>query len=394
MSSMGPVPSAPQLANCPQCGQAVEPDAVRCSNCGIDQALAAALAERRMLAHKPARPAEPYLADTILPRFGEFLLKNHYITEEQLQVALVSQREASANGARPRTLGQILLEMGAVTREQLDLASIEQVRQLQDALIENNRQLERRVLQRTKELQDALRQLGEINRLKSNFVANISHELRTPLLHIKGYNALLADGTLGALSDDQREAVQVSGEAIERLEGLINDLILFASTTRGEMTLKPEALSLAALAQRAVDATVAKAERGGIKLRADIRDTLSGTVADEEKLLWVLFQLLDNAIKFTPSGGEVTVTVEARGGGMRLCVRDTGIGIPADRISELFEPFHQLDGSSTRRYGGTGLGLSLVKRIVEAHGSTVEVESEEGKGSMFAFELPAVKEQG
>jgi signal transduction histidine kinase len=110
--------------------------------------------------------------------------------------------------------------------------------------------------------------------------------------------------------------------------------------------------------------------------------------ADEQKISWVILQLIDNAIKFTPPGGRVNLTIENESDKLVMVrVDDTGIGIPANRLEEVFEPFHQLDASSTRRYSGTGLGLTLVKEIVSAHGSMVEVKSEEGKGSTFSFPL-------
>jgi signal transduction histidine kinase len=110
--------------------------------------------------------------------------------------------------------------------------------------------------------------------------------------------------------------------------------------------------------------------------------------ADAQKVAWVLHQLLDNGIKFTPSGGRVVITVEREGENLVIVsVTDTGIGVPAHRLDDIFEPFHQLDGSSTRRYGGTGLGLSLVRQIIEAHGSMIEVQSIEGRGSTFKFPL-------
>ena len=115
--------------------------------------------------------------------------------------------------------------------------------------------------------------------------------------------------------------------------------------------------------------------------------------ADPEKIGWVLNQLLDNGIKFTPSGGSVVIALQEEGHNLViLTVTDTGIGIPPDRLKEIFEPFHQLDGSSTRHYGGTGLGLSLVRQIVEAHGSLLDVQSVQGKGSIFKFPLLAVRE--
>lgn len=372
---------------CPQCSQPIGPTFAYCPHCGVDLAMADVVAERSELAAIPADKSQPFLGDLVLPRFGEFLLQNRYITQDQLDLALQRQREMQAAG-KHKTIGQILLNMGVVTRGQLDIASIEQVRELQHTLVEMNHQLERRVTERTVELSDAITELEAMNKLKNNFVANVSHELRTPLMHIKGYNALLADGTLGELADEQRQAIEVSTEAIQRLEAQINDLIMFASMVKGELSLSRTLFTMSELAQRAVDSTQAKAQRAQIKLFAEIPPAVPHILADEEKMLWVLYHLLDNAIKFTPTGGEVTLTVQMNNSAVRTAVVDTGIGVPSERIDELFEPFHQLDGSATRQYGGAGLGLTMVKRIVEAHGSKIEIKSEHGRGSEFSFALP------
>ncbi len=137
-----------------------------------------------------------------------------------------------------------------------------------------------------------------------------------------------------------------------------------------------------------MDRSQTKADQAGVKLTRQTTDSLPPLRIDRERLSWALFQLVDNAIKFTPADGTVSVNAVDEDIGVRITVQDTGIGIPPDRIEEIFEPFHQLDGSPTRRYGGTGLGLSLVKVILEAHGADLGVESEEGKGTRFHFTLP------
>jgi signal transduction histidine kinase len=128
-----------------------------------------------------------------------------------------------------------------------------------------------------------------------------------------------------------------------------------------------------------------------VRLALNVPSGLRSAQADTEKLGWVLFQLVDNGIKFTPTGGEVALRGAKEGTLVRLSVADTGIGIPSERLEEIFEPLHQLDGSPTRRYGGTGLGLALVKLIVGAHGSQVHVESEPGKGTTLSFLLPGAE---
>ena len=125
-------------------------------------------------------------------------------------------------------------------------------------------------------------------------------------------------------------------------------------------------------------------------MKAELPNTLPDLQVDRERLSWAIFQLVDNGIKFTPDGGKVNVQVGVDDLGIHFVVSDTGIGIPEDRIHEIFEPFHQLDGSPTRRYGGAGLGLALVKIIVDAHGAKLSVKSQEGKGTKFEFTIPSV----
>lgn len=348
--------------------------------------MAAVLRERQILVSVPARPSAPYISDFSLPRFGEFLLKNHFITETDLQSALKTQRELAERG-QSQTLGQILLGMGVVTREELDIASIQQVRELQEALQEANARLEGRVAQRTQELERALDHLHEVNRLKTNFVSNISHELRTPLTHIEGYSKLLQD-SLGPLNEEQHSALKVVLRAAERLGRLIEDLIAYASTAQGKMIIYPTAFSLSDLIETVLARPNIMIARTRIHLQTEIADDLPPTLADYEKVEWVVHHLLENAIKFTPEGGEVEVRATQSGERLLVSIRDTGIGIPAEKIDELFEPFHQLDGDSTRHYGGAGLGLALVKQFVEAHGSTVKVLSQPSLGSVFSFDLP------
>jgi signal transduction histidine kinase len=372
---------------CPQCRAPVRAGDILCPNCGVSLALAAVLAERQVISAMPAEAAKPYEADVILPRFGEFLVTNGDITEAQLQAALARQREEAARGVQ-KTIGQTLLEMGRVTRDQLDRASLQQVKQLQSAFHNIIQQLEEHAAQRTRELQHALQQLTELNELKANFISSISHELRTPLVPIKGYVELLADGALGPLSAPQAEALNVVGRHVVRLEELLNALIQFASSIKGMLVINPTVFALPDLARRAVDFFSSRAAEKNVRLGLDLPASLPPVEADAEKIYWVLLQLLDNALKFTPSEGEVRVSAEARSPHVRVSVRDTGPGIPPARIRAIFEPFRQIEPAPGQLVAGTGLGLALVKRIVEAHGSKTEVESAPGRGSLFAFELP------
>ncbi len=325
--------------------------------------------------------------EMLVPRLGEALVRAQHITESDLQDALAYQKAQFAQG-NAILLGQALVNLKLIDQSTLDQAVTEQIIQLRSALEAANRTLEQRVRERTIELEEALERLSELSQMKANFIANISHELRTPLTHIKGYLELMISDSLGPLSDDQRHAMQVSQKASDRLEKLIEDLIMFSLAARGEMTLKQEPLDLLRLANMAVKSVSQKAEQRGVEIQVLAREPLPMVEGDSEKIIWVLIQLIDNAVKFTPAGGRVVVNLKEESTNLvMVAVTDTGIGIPAHRFQEIFEPFHQLDGSSTRKAGGTGLGLSLVRQIIEAHGSLLDVNSIEGRGSTFKFPL-------
>ncbi len=350
---------------CPQCGKPLPGDVRNCPHCGVDLALFALLAERAYLEGVPQTAPISSTPESIVPRIGEYLIEQGLLTPSQLESALTRQRELAGRGQR-RLLGQTLLEMKLVDRETLDRAITRQIIELHAALQEANRNLERRVAERTAELRRALERLTELNQIKANLISNVSHELRTPLAHIKGYVELLAEEQLGPLSDEQKKALGIMQRASERLERLIEDLIDFSTASREGLTLKLIPVSLPGLAADVIERSREKAERAGVGLDTAIQLDLPELVVDPEKLRWVLFQLIDNGIKFTPSGGRVSLEASPDGQVVIISVRDTGIGIAPDRIEEIFEPFHQLDGSPTRRYGGTGLGLSLVKLILRA----------------------------
>lgn len=379
----------PTGINCPQCGTPINPSARFCSGCGIDISVITLVLEHSAATALEAHAA-PYVPDVLVPRLGEFLINRILITEGQLQQALKFQKEQAAHSAG-KMLGETLIEMGMITRPDLERAVVAQVLDLQTALQASNRQLEERVAQRTAELEEALKKVNEVNHLKVDFVSNISHELRTPLAQIKGYVVMMNEGMLGELQPEQTDAVKATVAAAERLEHLIEDLIRFASAARGELVINSSVFSLSDLVQSMVNRATAKTKKSDLQLKSDIPAQPVFVRGDAEKLSWVLLQLIDNAIKFTSGGGSVTLSVKPKPDSrfVAVIVQDTGIGIPPDRIPELFQPFHQLDGSSTRRYGGTGLGLALVHRIVEAHDSRIRVESVVGRGSTFSFELPA-----
>jgi two-component system, sensor histidine kinase and response regulator len=338
------------------------------------------------------QPSSKLTPEMLIPRLGESLVLKGLVSEDNLQIALAHQQEQLKSG-RQYLLGQALIDLQLLDRAALDQVVTEQLIQLRSALQASHRTLEQRVKERTEDLNDALQRLSELSQMKANFVANISHELRTPLTHIKGYLELLVTDSLGAISEDQRSAITVSQRSTARLESLIEDLIMFSLASRGEMTMKLEKVDIRRLVSLAASSASNKAEERGVQVSVQAPPAYTLVQADPEKIGWVINQLLDNGIKFTPSGGGVEISlVEGAGDLVVISIADTGIGIPSNRLGEIFEPFHQLDASSTRSYGGTGLGLSLVRQIVEAHGSLLEVQSTVGKGSTFKFPLLALRE--
>ncbi len=342
----------------------------------------------------PKTKTHPQLTpEMLVPKLGEALVRSGHVSELDLQKALAYQQEQIAQG-KTYLLGQALLDLNLLDRPTLDEAVTEQIIQLRSALQAANRNLEQRVQQRTVELQEALERLSELSQMKANFVANISHELRTPLTHIKGYLELMVTDSLGPLTEEQRHALQVSQKASTRLENMIEDLIMFSLASRGEMSMKQEPFDIRRIANLAAKTALQKAEERGVQVYVAGDENMPRVQGDPEKISWALNQLLDNAVKFTPSGGRVIVSLKEEGANLvMISVTDTGIGIPAHRLKEIFEPFHQLDGSSTRRVGGAGLGLSLVRQIIEAHGSLLDVSSVEGRGTTFKFPLLAVEEE-
>jgi signal transduction histidine kinase len=326
--------------------------------------------------------------EILVPRLGEYLVQAGKISEADLKQALAFQQEMLADG-KSVMLGQALVELKLLAKEELDSAVTEQIIQLRSALQDANRNLENRVHERTAELQTALQRLSELNQLKANFVANISHELRTPLTHIKGYLELLITDSLGSLSNEQKHALKVSQKSASKLERLIDDLIMFSLASRGELSIHLMPTDVTFIVNNVVRSMESRADEKGVSLHTLYDEHIPLVQADVQKISWAVAHLVDNGIKFTPQGGRVGINVRIEDSRLiSLTVADTGIGIPQERLPEIFEPFHQLDSSTTRRYGGTGLGLSLVQQIIEAHGSRITVKSTLGKGTVFQFALP------
>ncbi len=327
--------------------------------------------------------------EILVSRLGEYLISREMITPLDLEKALHLQEQIRSEGKPVPLLGQILIQMGSLSKDDLDQAITEQVLALRNALLRSNQQLEARVEERTKELAAAYDQLSELNRLKSNFVANISHELRTPLAHISGYIDLLIAGDLGPLSEGQRLALMTIQKSYNQLEKLIEDLIQFSMAEKGQIDLQLENTDLEPFIKAIIIRMKDEFNAQEQVITQHIQPGLPRVKIDKSKIQWVISHLLENASKFTPKGGHIDIEIRTEGPFVRVAIIDTGIGIPENKTNEIFEPFHQLDADRNRKTSGTGLGLSLVKKIIEAHGSSISVKSKAGKGSEFYFLLPS-----
>ena len=234
-------------------------------------------------------------------------------------------------------------------------------------------------------LKRAYEELREIDELKSNIIANVSHELRTPITIAKGFIEL---AMVEENEEDRRNELESAIKALHRLNDIVEDLIEIATVQRGSLKLHRKRTRIEDIVRSAVEERKEQAEERGVRVDVEL-EYRGEVVVDPFKLKRAILNLLDNAIKFNRPGGRVRVEVREEEGGVRISVSDTGIGIPEERLEEVFKPLTQLDPSPTRRYGGTGTGLAVTRRIVEAHGGRIWVESEVGRGSTFHIFIPA-----
>src|SRR6185503_6953773 len=230
--------------------------------------------------------------------------------------------------------------------------------------------------------------LRETDRLKDEFLANTSHELRTPLNGIIGLADSMLDGATGPLTQAQQKNLDLIVGSGRRLTGLVNDILDFSRLQHKDLQLQRKPVDVHAVAAIVVNLTKPLLAGKPLELTNQIPTGFPLADADENRLQQILYNLVGNAIKFTYAG-ELTLSAQNDGDWLSISVTDTGIGIAPEKQQRIFEAFEQADGSVARVYGGTGLGLSVTRRLVELHGGTIQVESELGKGSRFTFTLPA-----
>ena len=260
-----------------------------------------------------------------------------------------------------------------------------------------NADLERKVKERTQELevvnqklQESNLELQRANSLKSEFLANMSHELRTPLNAVIGFSELLLDTGSGTLGEDQKDYVADILSSGRHLLELINEILDLSKIEAGKMKLSAEEFEIGPVCEEAMALLRVEAGRKHIEIVLDVEDSALEVRADRNKVKQIMNNLLSNAVKFTHPGGRVTLRTRRVVDRLAVSVIDTGIGIKDEDQERIFQAFTQVDGSYARRYQGTGLGLTLVKKFVEMHGGSVTLESRFGEGSDFTFTIPGV----
>lgn len=228
----------------------------------------------------------------------------------------------------------------------------------------------------------------ENSRIKSEFLANMSHELRTPLTAIIGFSEIMNTEMYGNLNEKQLKFNNNILKSGKHLLAIINNVLDISKMETGKMELDCGTFSLSETLDEVLTLMSSLAIRKNITLTLDNSAISTEIVADRLKFKQIMYNLLSNAIKFTPDNGRVSVLVKQTDNVIHVSVSDTGIGIPKNKLEDIFDPFVQVDSSTKRRYGGTGLGLALVRKFVEMHDGKIWVESEEGKGSTFTFTIP------
>ncbi|MDD4034772.1 MAG: ATP-binding protein [Candidatus Cloacimonetes bacterium] len=267
-----------------------------------------------------------------------------------------------------------------------------QVRERTKELKLANLEMEKRVEERTEDLAKAMIQAQVADQLKSAFLATMSHELRTPLNSIIGFTGILLQELPGKLNDEQRKQLQIVQGSSRHLLSLINDVLDISKIEAGQLELKYSQIVVRDVLSKLKDTVEAQTRLKDIGLELDCTITEDTFVTDQRRFEQIILNLLSNAVKFTEGGGKVSIRCQEKEHKLQVSISDTGIGIPKNQLDRLFRPFQQLDSGLTRKYDGSGLGLSISKKLANLMGGDILVQSELGQGSTFTLELPQVRE--
>jgi len=255
-------------------------------------------------------------------------------------------------------------------------------------LFGSHKELERRVSERTQELERLNEELKRLNKMKSDFISAVSHELRTPLTSIKGYASILMTGKLGDVLPAQKERLEKIDKHSNNLVHLINNLLDIARIESGKVQMDMKDVPIKEMLDSIVDIIAPQVKEKNISLKINSRVKFDRVKVDQSQIERVFLNLLSNAVKFTPEKGRVTIDVQEKDDHVQFSIEDTGIGIPSQDTPKVFQEFFRADNALDQKIKGSGLGLSLVKKIVEAHKGKVWFESKLGKGTRFTFTLP------
>ncbi len=242
-----------------------------------------------------------------------------------------------------------------------------------------------------KELKKSYRKLTDADKLKDEFMNIAAHELKTPLVPIMGYVNMLESGSLGELTQEEKDSLKIISRNVNRLKKLIDDILDISKLESGAMKFEMGNVQIAEIIKNSMQDMQSYARGKGLTIKAEVQPDLPSIRGDKNRLMQVLTDLIDNAIKFTEKGS-IVIEAKREKDNILVKVKDMGIGISKENIGKLFTKFYQIDSSLSRRYGGTGLGLAICKRIVEVHNGKIWIESELGKGSAFQFTLPVKKQ--
>ena len=266
----------------------------------------------------------------------------------------------------------------------------EELHKSKDAVEESNRRLNgvnQDLEARTRQLDTLASELQRLNKMKSDLLANVSHELQTPLVSIRGYTELILKGRLGAITEEQRKGLTLSMRNIDRLIGMIDNLLAFARMDQGATDLQVRDFSLREVVEESLEILKGRMEARGIQTSVRLPEPEAVIRADRQKILQVFLNVVGNAIKYNRDGGAIEIAaVSSPAGYVSVRVRDTGIGIAREDLERIFDRFYRAEGPEER---GTGLGLPIVRGLLELHGCSIRAESEPGRGSAFTFTLPA-----